>query len=146
MNDNPKPESFKPDTVAEECQKELDTLKAENQALKEQLSTALAVAVQTAADRQQVQAELDRTLAKLAEKDPPAIEQPAIDLSDKAGEVASYLKTLLCDEKLLNSTLTKIKRNKPVSLPREVMSKIEGILSGDDKKTPTDARELLNEG
>ena len=143
MNDNPKPESFKPDTVAEECQKELDTLKAENQALKEQLSTALAVAVQTAADRQQVQAELDRTLA---EKDPPAIEQPAIDLSDKAGEVASYLKTLLCDEKLLNSTLTKIKRNKPVSLPREVISKVEGILSGDDKKTPTDARELLNEG
>lgn len=135
--------SFKPDTVAEECQKELDTLKAENQALKEQLSTALAVAVQTTADRQQVQVELDRTLA---EKDPPAIEQPAIDLSDKAGEVASYLKTLLCDEKLLNSTLTKIKRNKPVSLPREVMSKIEGILSGDDKKTPTDARELLNEG
>jgi chromosome segregation ATPase len=80
--------------------------------------------------------------SQLAEQNPA----PAIDLSDKAGEVVSYLKTLLCDEKLLNSTLTKIKRNKPVLLPREVISKVEGILSGGDKKTPTDARELLNEG
>jgi len=71
---------------------------------------------------------------------------PAIDLSDKAGEVASYIKTLLCDEKLLNSTLTKIKRNKQVQLPKEVISKVEQILSDNDKKPPTDARELLNEG
>jgi len=55
---------------------------------------------------------------------------PAIDLSDKAGEVASYLKTLLCDEKLLSSTLTKVKRNKPVALPRDVISEVERILGG----------------
>jgi DNA repair exonuclease SbcCD ATPase subunit len=71
---------------------------------------------------------------------------PAINLSDKAGKVADYLKTLLCDEKLLNSILTKIKRNKQVQLPKEVISKVEQILSDNDKKPPTDARELLNEG
>jgi len=59
-------------------------------------------------------------------------QQPAIDLSDKAGEVASYVKTLLCDEKLLNNTLTKIKRNKPIQLPRDVISEVEKILGGGD--------------
>ena len=116
------PETPKPDNaVDQEVTNALDNLKAENEKLREELAEAR---------------------SQLAEQNPA----PAINLSDKAGEVASYLKSLLCDEKLLNSTLTKIKRNKPVSLPREVISKVEGILSGDDKKPPTDARELLHDG
>ena len=97
--------SFKPDTVAEECQNELDTLKAENKALREQLSTAfesLAVAEKQIADGETdqalVQAELDRTLAELAElkeNPPPAIEQnpaPAIELPESA-DLLNQLKT-----------------------------------------------------
>ena len=102
MNDNPKPESFKPDAVGDK----LDTLKAENKALKEQLSTALkslAVAesqtVQTAAaDRQQPQTELASTreeLAKLKGNPPPATQQPPIDLPEQIGEIVNFLKKLL---------------------------------------------------
>lgn len=87
------------------------------------------------ADRQQLQTELDRTLtelAKLKENPPPAIEQnlaPAIDLSDKAGKIASFLKTLLAtDTKLIKD----IKQAKDIRLPKDTISKIEEILGGGD--------------
>ncbi|MEG3922967.1 hypothetical protein QUA07_28200 [Microcoleus sp. T3_A4] len=87
------------------------------------------------ADRQQLQSELDRTLtelAKLKENPPPAIEQnpaPAIDLSDKAGKVANFLKTLLAtDAKLIKD----IKQAKDIRLPKGTISKIEEILGGGD--------------
>ena len=118
----------------QQLRSQLTKVQAENEALKQPATELVAVDV--------VDQDEARSTVTESEQQPA----PPIDLSDKAGEVASYLKTLLCDEKLLNSTLTKIKRNKPVSLPREVISKVEGILSGDDKKPPTDARELLNEG
>lgn len=114
-------------------QLQLDKVQAENEALKQPATGLVAV-------------DADRGEGRSTVTEPQQNPAPTIDLSDKAGEVASYLKTLLCDEKLLNSTLTKIKRNKPVSLPRELMSKVEKILSGDDKKNPTDARELLHDG
>jgi hypothetical protein len=139
LNDNPTPEPFKPSTVAEEYQKELDTLKAENKALREQLSTALeslAVAELQIANRQQLQTDLNRTLAELAqlkENPSPVGEQnppPATDLSDKAGKVASFFKTLLAkDTKLAKD----IKHDKDVRLPKDTISKIEEILGGADR-------------
>lgn len=87
------------------------------------------------ADRQQLQTELDRTLAELAklkENPPPAAEQnpaPAIDLSDKAGKIASFLKTLLAtDTKLIKL----VKQDKAIQLPKNTISKIEEILGGGD--------------
>lgn len=53
------------------------------------------------ADRQQLQAELDRTLAELAklkQNPPPAAEPkpaPAIDLPEQLGEIVNFLKQLL---------------------------------------------------
>ncbi|MEG3929176.1 hypothetical protein [Microcoleus sp. T3_D1] len=47
------------------------------------------------ADRQQLQAELDRALAELAElreKAPPATEQPPIDLSEQIPQIINFLK------------------------------------------------------
>lgn len=87
------------------------------------------------ADRQKLQTQLDRTVAELAqlkESPPPAAEQnptPAIDLSDKAGKIASFLKTLLAtDTKLIKD----IKQDKDVRLPKGTISKIEEILGGGD--------------
>ena len=151
MNDNPTPEPFKPSAVVEEYQNELDTLKTENKTLREQLSTALeslAVAELQIADgeanRQQLQTDLNRTLAELAqlkenpspvgEQNPsPVGEQnpsPVGDLSDKAGKVASFFKTLLAkDTKLAKD----IKHDKDVRLPKDTISKIEEILGGADR-------------
>ena len=143
MNDNPTPEPFKPSAVVEEYQNELDTLKTENKTLREQLSTALeslAVAELQIADgeanRQQLQTDLNRTLAELAqlkENPSPVGEQnpsPVGDLSDKAGKVASFFKTLLAkDTKLAKD----IKHDKDVRLPKDTISKIEEILGGADR-------------
>ncbi|MEG4335715.1 hypothetical protein QUB40_27840 [Microcoleus sp. AT9_A2] len=86
-------------------------------------------------DQALLQAELDRTLAELAklkENLPPAAEQkpaPAIDLSDKAGKVASFFKTLLAtDTKLIKL----LKQDKDIRLPKDTISKIEEILGGGD--------------
>ncbi|MEG4521001.1 hypothetical protein [Microcoleus sp. AT9b-C5] len=87
-----------------------------------------------AADRQQLQTQLDQTVAEPKQKAPPAIEQPAIeqpaiDLSDKAGKVASFFKTLLAtDTKLIKL----LKQDKDIRLPKDTISKIEEILGGGD--------------
>ena len=128
-------------------------MQAENEALKQnydQLLDSMAITIDNQRNAIRIlQSRLreERDEARDEHAEPKQQPVSAIEnLSDKAGKVADYLKTLLCDEKLLNSTLTKIKRNKPVMLPREVISKVEGILSGTDKSPPTDAIELLNEG
>ncbi len=54
------------------------------------------------------------------------------DLSAKAGEIAAYIKSLLADTGLLNTTLNNTKKNKPIQLPKEAISKIERILGGED--------------
>lgn len=102
------------------------TLTIISQQLNQQLETERA-------DRAQLQTELDRTreeLAKLKQNPAPgAIEQPPIDLSDKAGKVASFLKTLLAtDTKLIKD----IKQDKDVRLPKGTISKIEEILGCGD--------------
>jgi hypothetical protein len=79
------------------------------------------------ADRQQVQAELSDLQKRLdaAERNPA----PEIELSDKAGKVASFFKTLLAkDTKLVKD----IKQDKDVKLPKDTISKIEEILGGGD--------------
>jgi septation ring formation regulator EzrA len=129
------PESPKPEkTVEQEVSNELGYLKAENEKLRQEDAQTkrqyMELLENSAATIGNLKKELEEARSQLAElQQNPA---PAIDLSDKAGEVASYLKTLLCDEKLLNSTLTKIKRNKPVQLPRDVISEVERILGGGD--------------
>ncbi|MEG4306847.1 hypothetical protein [Microcoleus sp. D3_18a_C4] len=101
------------------------TLTIISQQLNQQLETERA-------DRQNLQAQLDRTLAELAElqeKAPPATEQPVIDLSDKAGKIASFVKTLLAtDAKLIKL----VKQDKAIQLPKSTISKIEEILGGGD--------------
>ena len=130
MNDNPKPESFKPDAVGDK----LDTLKAENKALKEQLSTALkslAVAesqiVQTAADRQQVQAELSDLQKRLNEAEQNGM--PVPDLRGKVGDIANYAKHLIAEDRKLPHR----KQDKEVKLPKGAISKLEAILGGGDQ-------------
>ena len=79
------------------------------------------------ADRQQVEAQLSDLQKRLdeAERNPA----PEIDLSDKAGKVASFFKTLLAkDTKLVKD----IKQDKDVKLPKDTISKIEEILGGGD--------------
>lgn len=79
------------------------------------------------ADRQQVEAKLPSLQKRLdaAERNLA----PEIDLSDKAGKVASFFKTLLAkDTKLVKD----IKQDKDVKLPKDTISKIEEILGGDD--------------
>ncbi|HEY9807163.1 MAG TPA: hypothetical protein V6D04_11385 [Candidatus Obscuribacterales bacterium] len=79
------------------------------------------------ADRQQVEAQLSDLQKRLdeAEQNPA----PEIELSDKAGKVASFFKTLLAkDTKLVKD----IKQDKDVKLPKDTISKIEEILGGGD--------------
>jgi hypothetical protein len=52
------------------------------------------------------------------------------DLSAKAGEIASYIKDLFVDPKILNA----IRKNKPVELPKEAISKIRKKLEGEEPK------------
>ena len=105
---------------------------AEKQARLDELETQ---AEEVKTDQALVQAELDRTLEELAqlkENPPPAIEQnpaPAIDLSDKAGKVASFFKTLLAKDTKLSKD---IKHDKDIRLPKDTISKIEEILGGGD--------------
>ena len=79
------------------------------------------------ADHQQVEAQLSDLQKRLdeAEQNPA----PEIELSDKAGKVASFFKTLLAkDTKLVKD----IKQDKDVKLPKDTISKIEEILGGGD--------------
>lgn len=111
LSDHPKPESFKP---VEEHQNELDTLKAENKALKERLDTANHQLAEVTTDRQQLQAQLDRTLAELAElkQNPPgAIEQPPIGLPERAPEIYNFFKQWLpADTKWPKKTLLELRK------------------------------------
>jgi outer membrane protein TolC len=89
-------------------------LQAENERLRAALADSLEIRVDIRgdllianqqleaerADRQQLQAQLDRTLAELAElqENPPPTGQnpaPAIDLPEQLGEIVNFLKQLL---------------------------------------------------
>ncbi|MEG4589847.1 hypothetical protein QUA54_32225 [Microcoleus sp. MOSTC5] len=97
-----------------------DNLREDIRQLRSQLEAEQAV-------RQQVQAELSDLEKRLdaAERKPA----PEMELSDKAGKVASFFKTLLAkDTKLVKD----IKQDKDVKLPKDTISKIEEILGGGD--------------
>ncbi len=87
---------------------ELEDLKTENEALQRQLEEAQSS--QTATQN----------------------EGSDCDLSAKAGEIAAYIKSLLADTRLLNTTLNNTKKNKPIQLPKEAISEIESILEGEN--------------
>ena len=114
--------------LKEELAKEKDsysTLVIISQQLNQQLETERA-------DREQLQAQLSDLQKRLGEAEENGTPLP--DLRGKVGDIASYVKSLIAEDRELvkNRKLTNRKQDKEVKLPKEAMSKLETILGGGD--------------
>ena len=118
--------------LKEELAKEKDsysTLVIISQQLNQQLNQQLET---ERADREQLQAQLSDLQKRLGEAEENGTPLP--DLRGKVGDIASYVKSLIAEDRELvkNRKLTNRKQDKEVKLPKEAMSKLETILGGGD--------------
>ena len=127
------------DRAQAELKKQLDSLPTENQQDYDQLLESSSATIDNQRkvvallqsrrreDREKFEAQLAELQKRLDEAERNLA--PEIDLSDKAGKVASFFKTLLAkDTKLVKD----VKQDKDVKLPKDTISKIEEILGGGD--------------